>query len=176
MREAAARWAAQLWVLVGALGCGGQAAPPPDPAPVGVPAAQTRNCPGTFAEMNAAVCSSPGLECTVDFACRATPQQVRCTCERLRFRCYDSVGLLEPGASPRCLNGSPPPTEPCPTTVDTGQGVTCPDIGKACFYDGQVCADGVTKLDYCQCKPASGGTLAYQCARVPCGPTIETHP
>lgn len=142
-----------------------------DPAPqqrAAAPPDAGASCPATFAQMNAAACDFEGLECPVAFACEVTSQLARCTCRAARWRCDDSVGLVPADAGPRCVNPASPTSDPCPASVRAGQGAPCDELGKACFYDGQLCTDGVTRLDYCECQRDASGSFAYACTIVPC--------
>jgi hypothetical protein len=127
--------------------------------------------------MNAAACEVEGLECPVDFDCEETFELVQCTCRSSRWSCRDPVGPLEAGESPRCKRSTAPAAEePCPSTTRAAQGTACPAIGRTCFYEGQHCPDGTTKLDDCACKRDDAGALVYVCVQPVCGPPIETVP
>jgi hypothetical protein len=124
-------------------------------------------CPRDLAEMNGAACNDPGLECHADFACEVTTQLVRCTCQASRWRCRDSVGALDPGALPRCVDPSPTEDE-CPASIPSAQGAACSTLGRLCFYEGQRCSNRITKLDFCTCKRTRAGTMTYFCGYVRC--------
>jgi hypothetical protein len=125
-------------------------------------------CPLDLATSNGAGCGKEGLECAFDVPCQVTNQLVRCTCRASRWSCRDATGDLPAGASPRCVDPDPPAQEPCPPTMREAQGGGCTNMGRACFYDGDLCESGITKLDYCSCKRAKEGSLAYACRHVRC--------
>jgi hypothetical protein len=149
------------------LGCGSEPTLPGDAGPEAEAGAW---CPGTLADMHAEDCSIEGLECPVGFPCEVATELVRCTCRGSRWACADPLGPIDAGDAPRCVDPASPPTEPCPASMEIGEGDACAEIGRACFYRGQLCADGVTMLDYCDCGRDADGALVYSCVEVPCPP------
>lgn len=130
-------------------------------------------CPATLDETNGHTCGQSGLTCTQDLVCADLPQEVVCTCKSSRFECHDPIGLLPPGDAPRCLSTDPKKFY-CPESMALAQGLTCTANGQSCFYDGEVCANGLTKLNYCECSPDGfgGGGLVFACHIVPCEPDL----
>jgi hypothetical protein len=53
------------------------------------------------------------------------------------------------------------------------QGLTCTENGQSCFYEGIKCADGLTKLNYCECAPDGFGGFTFGCHIVSCNPDFE---
>jgi hypothetical protein len=104
--------------------------------------------------------------------CPVTFELVQCTCRASRWRCSDSVGPLEAGVAPRCVAPPPPSKEPCPSSMELAQGTACDDLGRHCYFEGELCDSGITMLDYCSCA-RHGGALAYACRRLSCSPPIE---
>lgn len=123
--------------------------------------------------MNAAACGIEGSACTVEFACEVSLEDAHCMCQDARWRCYDPVGPINAGSAPRCINPGSSSLAPCPSSMGAAQGAACDLIERACFYEGDLCADGVTKLDYCLCQGSTSGSMAYACFSLPCSPAIE---
>jgi hypothetical protein len=158
-----------------AVACGGETRTTITSAAPETQAATT--CSATLADMNGAPCQAEGLSCLVNFQCPALPEEVRCTCEDSRFHCYDPVGPLLAGESPRCTSTNPEGgPAPCPPTMVLAQGLSCAEVGRSCYYDGEVCPDGTTKLDYCQCKADGAGGFTFVCGVVPCAPDDDAGP
>jgi hypothetical protein len=157
-------------VAAAALGCSST----PAAGGGGSAASEDRSgCASTVAETNATACNIEGSACTLAFACEVSLEDVHCLCEGARWRCYDPVGLIDPGDAPRCINPGSSNSVPCPSSMGAAQGAACDRMQRACFYEGDLCADGVTKLDYCLCQRSASGGMAYACSDVPCGPSIE---
>jgi hypothetical protein len=160
-----------VWVGLVAVACSGRTVgdhpPPGDDA--GEAAAY---CPATLEETNGHVCGSSGLMCAEDFLCNDLPQQTVCTCKSSRFECSDPIGLLPPGHAPRCLSTDPKKFY-CPESMALAEGLTCTANGQSCFYDGAVCSNGLTKLNYCECAPDGFGGFVFGCHVVPCEPDLQ---
>jgi hypothetical protein len=149
--------------------CGGRTIDPgsshPDAQAEAPPA--LNQCPTTLAETNGASCAKGGLMCTQGFDCDGEMQQANCTCKSAHFVCQDPIGLLPPGHAPRCLSNDPMPFY-CPESMFLAEGLTCDELGESCFYEGTVCADGLTKLNYCECEPDGHGGHTFECHVVAC--------
>jgi hypothetical protein len=126
--------------------------------------------------MNGSPCQSEGLACSVNYQCSAVAEQVRCTCKDSRFDCHDPVGPLRASEQPRCVNNDADAADPCAPTLFLADGLACTEVGQSCFYDGAVCGDGRTMLDWCQCKADGSGGFAFMCAVVPCNPEDDAGP
>jgi hypothetical protein len=160
-----------LAVVVLAVACGGRvAAVDPGPGSDGGSTA-VDFCPGTLQETNGISCGHAGLMCIQQFTCEGEVQQTVCTCESAHFRCQDPIGLLPPGHDPRCLSNDPSQYY-CPASMGLANGLTCNLVGEDCYYDGAMCADGLTKLNYCQCQPSGQGGHVFQCHIVSCEPDL----
>jgi len=48
------------------------------------------------------------------------------------------------------------------------EGLTCDELGQSCFYEGTVCMNGLTKLNYCDCEPDGHGGHTFGCHLVAC--------
>jgi hypothetical protein len=131
------------------------------------PASVGNYCPTTLAQTNGVACTHEGLDCTQEFDCDGETQSVTCTCESAQFDCQDPIGLLPPGHAPRCL-GNDPAKYYCPPSMVLAGGLTCDELGESCYYDGEVCKDGLTKLNYCECEPNGHGGHTFACHIVPC--------
>jgi hypothetical protein len=153
-----------------ALACGGATAPTPASDSGTTIGNGAGTCPATFAETNGKACAPDGLQCTMAISCRNTPQQVRCACESAQFYCQDSIGPIALNGTPRCMGDDSGGDSDCPATMELGQGSACNRLGKSCYYVGALCSNGITKLNFCQCKPNGDGTMSYACAVVPCTP------
>jgi hypothetical protein len=125
------------------------------------------DCPTTLAETNGASCGQSGLMCTQGFNCDGEMQTTNCTCKSAHFECQDPIGLLPPGHAPRCLSNDTDPFY-CPASMSLAEGLTCNVVGESCFYEGSVCADGLTKLNYCECVPDGHGGHTFGCHIVAC--------
>jgi hypothetical protein len=149
-----------------AIACGGQTvdsphgAPAPDEGP-------GDDCPTTLAETNGAACGQAGLMCTQGFDCDGEMQDTNCTCKSAHFECEDPIGLLPPGHAPRCLSNDTAPFY-CPASMFLAEGLTCNVVGESCYYEGSTCADGLTKLNYCECEPDGHGGYTLECRIVAC--------
>ena len=153
-------------VAVIATACGGKTIDPPrstDPPPAGSGA----DCPATLAETNGASCAPLGLTCPLGFECDGEMQTTSCMCKSSHFECQDPIGLLPPGHAPRCLSNDTPPFY-CPASMFLAEGLTCNVVGESCFYEGALCADGLTKLNYCECAPDGHGGHTFACHIVAC--------
>jgi hypothetical protein len=156
-------------VAVAILGCSSQLAAPSD---AGAGGDAQGSCAATPAKTNASACPNEDAVCTVGFSCEVTMEDVHCVCQEGQWRCFDPIGLMAPGSAPRCIEpGSP--IAACPSSMSSATGAACSEIERACFYEGAVCESGVTKLDYCLCLRSDGGSMAYTCFSLPCGPELE---
>ena len=124
-------------------------------------------CPATLEQTNGVACKKEGLHCTQDFVCDGETQPTDCMCKSARFECQDPIGLLPPGHSPRCL-GNDPQKYYCPASMALAEGLTCAELGESCYYDGEKCANGVTKLNYCECEPDGHGGHVFACHILAC--------
>ncbi len=97
-------------------------------------------------------------------------EEAHCLCRSGWWRCDDPLGPMDAGMAPRCIEVDASSFAPCPASMAAAQGGGCDEIQRACFYEGELCTDGVTKLDYCVCLRGASGDLTYACAAPPCGP------
>lgn len=139
----------------------------------GGPGDASASCPATLSRASSDTCADEGLRCPIVLDCAPSFELVQCTCRGSRWACSDPVGPLDAGDEARCIAPPPPSKEPCPSTLPAGQGTACDDLGRQCFYEGEVCDSGITKLDYCSCSRDDAGALKFACLRVPCSPPIE---
>jgi hypothetical protein len=138
----------------------------PGPSPSG-DSSVGNYCPTTLAETNGVPCSDEGLQCVQEFDCEGETLSVSCMCKSSRFECQDPIGLLPPGRSPRCISNDPPKYY-CPASMDLAEGLSCDELGEACYYEGAVCADGLTKLNYCECEADGHGGHTFGCHILEC--------
>jgi hypothetical protein len=134
-------------------------------------------CPATFDEANAKSCNTTGLRCTFQYYCTGNLYQIaNCNCVGGKFACFDQSApttAIAAGAAPVCINANNTKDEPCPSSFEVADGVSCKVPGKTCQYAGQVC-NGFQLNDHCQCVAGGNGSsaadsgLAYKCEKNLC--------